>query len=175
MFPPLAASFCSTVLCSQMFIWAESPILSAGHRVPWRALCARARRSRLPTTSTTSMVGATVGAAFWAVAGCEGGAASDDLAALHSRLMMLLSTRMLSRAPDQVGRKTGNSAKKGDGEPLQDAFVGSACVRCDQTNKRSGGGSRELRGFCGGLGGVLGFPLGTGGPAHRPYTRPRCP
>jgi len=27
----------------------------------------------------------------------------------------------------------------------------------------------------GGLGGVLGFPLGTGGPAHRPYTRPRCP
>src|SRR5690606_15029509 len=30
MLPPLSASFCSTVLCSQMFICAESAIFSAG-------------------------------------------------------------------------------------------------------------------------------------------------
>ena len=30
-FPPFSASFCRTVLCSHMFICAESPIFSAGH------------------------------------------------------------------------------------------------------------------------------------------------
>jgi hypothetical protein len=31
MLPPLSASFCNTVLCSHMFICAESPIFSDGY------------------------------------------------------------------------------------------------------------------------------------------------
>ena len=70
MFPPLSASFCSTVLCSHMFICAESPILSDGHPsstasslvTPFllrhRTAMARTRistqRSRRPSTMDTA-------------------------------------------------------------------------------------------------------------------------
>src|SRR5262249_25502769 len=103
--PPFSASFCSTVLCSHMFICAESPILSAGQpsSVPSAFRAAKllsrprslsrstidtfqlsfsrleaARPSSLATTSTT---GIAAGGAGTGAAGAGSGGGEDGVGA----------------------------------------------------------------------------------------------
>src|SRR4029453_15054828 len=102
-FPPLSASFCSTVLCSHMFICAESPIFSAGQpssvasslRAPRLLSRSRslsrstietfqlsfcgfvaARPSSLVTTSTTVIATGGGGAVITGAAVADGGGAA---------------------------------------------------------------------------------------------------